>query len=290
MALTDDELKLNGGVAVITGAGGGIGSGLARRAGQLGMTVIVADIAIDKAEEVASDIRNTGGRAEAVAVDVSRSEELDRLADYVFNHYGKVRLLVNNAGIETLGFCWEIPAARWESTLNINIHGVVHGVRAFTPRMLAMNEECWIANLSSCGAFGMMPTQAAYIMTKHAVQSFTEGLFLDMKLKGAPVHICSVIPGLMRTGIFDAASQMPHERVDGNNMGAYQKAMSDMARDHGMDVTQGSEIIMRKIAAGEFWISTHPETTRDIISNRIEFMKNEKDPEIMVGAKHLLDF
>ncbi|KAH7169888.1 short-chain dehydrogenase/reductase SDR [Dactylonectria macrodidyma] len=290
MAFSKDELKLNGGIAVITGAGGGIGSGLARRAGQLGMTVIVADIAIDKAEEVTSDIRSTGGKAEAIAVDVSRPEELDRLADYTFTNYGTVRLLVNNAGIETLGFCWEIPAARWESTLNINIHGVVHGVRAFAPRMLAAKEECWIANLSSAGAFGMIPTQAAYIMTKHAVQSFSEGLFLDMKLIGAPIHVCSVIPGLMRTGIFRNGSGAPDADPDRSQLRAYQKAMSEMARDYGMDIKQGSEIIMRKVAAGEFWVTTHPETTARIVAGRIEFLTKESNPEIMPGSKHLLDF
>ncbi|KAF7554069.1 hypothetical protein G7Z17_g3172 [Cylindrodendrum hubeiense] len=290
MSLSEDELKMGGGVAVITGAGGGIGSGLARRASELGMTVIIADISIENAEKVASGIRKTGGKAEAIAVDVSRPEELDHLAEHVFGNYGGVRLLVNNAGIETLGFCWEISAARWESTLNINIHGVVHGVRAFAPRMLAMKEECWIANLSSAGAFGIMPTQSAYIMTKHAVQSFSEGLFLDMKLIGAPIHVCSVIPGLMRTGIFDTVSDPPSTDVDSSQLRSYQQAMSEMARDYGMDIKQGSEIIMKKIAAGEFWISTHPETTAKIITSRIEFLKKQNDPSIIPGSKHLLDY
>ncbi|KAH6871817.1 short-chain dehydrogenase/reductase SDR [Thelonectria olida] len=290
MSFSEDELKLSGGVAVITGAGGGIGSGLARRAGQLGMTVIVADISIEKAEKVASNILNSDGKAEAIVVDVSQPKELDRLADYVFGKYGSVRLLVNNAGIETLGFCWEVSTAQWESTLNVNIHGVIHGVRAFVPRMLAMKEECWIANLSSSGAFAVMPTQGAYIMTKHAVQSFTEGLFLDLKLIGAPIHVSSVIPGLMRTGIFDATSDPPPTDVGGCQLRAYQQAMAEMARDCGMDVKQGSEIILKNVAAGEFWVSTHPETTAKIVGSRIEFLKDQKNPEIMPGSKHLLDY
>ncbi|KPM45612.1 hypothetical protein AK830_g936 [Neonectria ditissima] len=193
-------------------------------------------------------------------------------------------------GIETLGLCWEVSKARWESTLNINIHGVVHGVRAFVPRMLATKEECWIANLSSSGAFGMMPTQAAYIMTKHAVQSFTEGLFLDLKLIGAPIHVSSVVPGLMRTGIFDAASDPLAADVSGRQLSAYRQAMAEMARDHGMDIKQGSEIILKKVAAGEFWVTTHPETTERIIASRIGFLKDEKNPEIMPGSKHLFQY
>jgi NAD(P)-dependent dehydrogenase (short-subunit alcohol dehydrogenase family) len=289
MEPTKDELKLAGGVAVITGAGSGIGSGLARRAAQLGMTVIVADIAVDRARTVVREIIDAGGQAEAVAVDVSRPDELDRLAEAVYERHGHVRLLVNNAGIETLGLCWEVPAARWDATLNINIHGVVHGVRAFAPKMLAAGQECWIANLSSAGAFGMMPTQAAYIMTKHAVQSFTEGLFLDMKTIKAPVHVCSVIPGLVRTDIFDAT---PKPSGGGQNGGIaeFRKVMSDMARDHGMDTDQASRIIMTQIAAGKFWISTHPETTDGIIAHRIEFLRQQLDPDVMPESKHLVDF
>ncbi|KAK1765313.1 hypothetical protein QBC33DRAFT_621502 [Phialemonium atrogriseum] len=286
---TKDELKLSGGVAVITGAGGGIGSGLARRAAQLGMTVVIADIAIDRAETVAREIIDAGGQAEAVVVDVSRPDELDRLAEMVHERHGHVRLLVNNAGIETLGLCWEVPAARWEATLNINIHGIVHGVRAFAPRMLATGQECWIANLSSAGAFGMMPTQAAYIMTKHAVQSFTEGLFLDMKTIKAPVHVCSVIPGLVRTDIFDATPR-PSGGGQNGRMAEFRKIMSDMARDHGMDVEQASRIIMAQIAAGKFWVSTHPETTDEIIAHRIEFLRQQVDPDVMPGSRHLVDF
>src|SRR5690606_29713752 len=97
-----------------------------------------------------------------------------------------------------------IPAARWEATLDINIHGIVHGVRAFVPKMLATGEEAWIANLASIGAFGMMPGQTAYIMSKHAIQSFSECLFLELQHAGAPIHVASVIPGMLKTSIFDA--------------------------------------------------------------------------------------
>src|SRR5690606_34817941 len=183
--MTVDQQKFAGGVAVITGAGAGLGSGLARRAGALGMTVVVTDIDGGRAEKVAREIIEAGGKAEALVIDVSRPEELDRLAETMFERHGGVRLLINNAGIETLGYTWEIPAARWEATLDINIHGVIHGVRAFVPKMLAKGEEAWIANLASVGSFGMMPTQTAYILTKHAVQSFSECLYLEMEVAEA---------------------------------------------------------------------------------------------------------
>ena len=151
-----EEEVFGGGVAVITGAGAGIGSGLARRAAEIGMTVVVTDVSAARADAVAGEIRAKGGKAESLAVDVSKPAELDRLAETVFERHGAVRLLVNNAGIETIGLSWEIPVERWEATLDINIHGVVHGVRAFVPRMIAAGQEAWIetsprsAPLGSC--------------------------------------------------------------------------------------------------------------------------------------------
>jgi NADP-dependent 3-hydroxy acid dehydrogenase YdfG len=140
--------KLKGGVAVITGAGSGIGEGLARHAAEIGMTVVLADIAKDRIDKVAADIVAEKGKALAVPTDVSKPEALEALADAAYNAFGEVRLLINNAGIETLGYTWEIPAATWDKTLGININGVVHGVRAFVPRMIAAGKPAFIANTS----------------------------------------------------------------------------------------------------------------------------------------------
>lgn len=274
----------SGGVAVITGAGAGIGSGLARRAGELGMTVVVTDVRGERAEAVADEIRARGGAAEALAVDVSRPAELDRLARQVFERHGEVRLLVNNAGIETLGLTWEIPAERWEATLNTNIHGVVHGVRAFVPHMLKAGKEAWIANLASIGAFGTMPTQTAYIMTKHAVQAFSECLYLEMEAAGAPIHVSSVIPGMLKTSIFDA------EAGGGEPAGARQhrKIMHDLMAAHGLDLAEGCRRIMAKIAAGEFWADTQPEMTEQSVAGRIEFLRSRRAPVLAAQARELL--
>lgn len=283
--MTEDEKKLAGGVAVITGAGAGIGSGLARRAGELGMTVVVTDINGAAAEKVASEIRDAGGKAEAMVVDVSKPAELDRLAEAVFAKYGRVRLLINNAGIETLGYAWEIPVERWEATLNINLHGVVHGVRAFVPKMLATGEECWIANLASIGAFGMMPTQSAYTITKHAVQSFSECLYLEMELKKAPIHVSSVIPGMLKTSIFNA------EAGSGEPQGAekLRKIMHDMMAAYGMDLAEGCRKIMEQIAADKFWVSTQPEMTETMLAGRTAFFKEQSYPELGEMAKGLVE-
>lgn len=272
MALDKDVFA--GGVAVVTGAGSGIGAGLARRAAALGMSVVVTDINEAAAAETVAAIIAAGGRAEAEKVDVSVPEELDRLAELVFARHGEVRLLINNAGIETVGYTWEVPTARWEAALNINLHGVIHGVRAFVPRIIASGKEAWIGNLSSVGAFGQMPAQTAYIVTKHAVQAFSECLYLEMELKKLPIHVCSIIPGMMRTNIFNA------EGGEGEpaNASGHRRAMFEMMRDYGMDLDEGCRLFLEQMAEKKFWVHSQPEMSEQALSGRIRFMQDQTPP------------
>lgn len=280
-----EQAVFAGGVAVITGAGAGIGMGIAQRCGAIGMTVVVTDIDPARAEAVSDAINRAGGRAEAREVDVSRPEQLDALARDVFSRHGAVRLLVNNAGIETLGVTWEIPAERWEKTLDINIHGAVHGARAFIPHMLASGQEAWIANLSSVGAFGVMPTQTAYIMSKHAVQSFSECLYLELQLAKAPIHVSAVIPGMLKTRIFDA------DAGSGEPAGAarHRAAMAHMMASYGMDLDEGCAKIVSKIAAGEFWVDTQEQMTDEIVAARINFLGSRAAPVLGDEQRRILE-
>jgi NAD(P)-dependent dehydrogenase (short-subunit alcohol dehydrogenase family) len=282
--MTEEEKVFSGGVAVITGAGAGIGMGLARRCGQIGMTVVVTDIEETKAQAVAAEIVAAGGRAEARRVDVSKPEALDALAQDVFDKFGAVRLLVNNAGIETIGYAWEIPVARWETTLNVNIHGVVHGVRAFVPHMLRAGEEAWIGNLASIGSFGQMPTQTAYIMSKHAIQSFSECLYLEMELAKAPINVCSIVPGMLKTSIFDAAAGV------GEPAGAatHRAIMADMMANYGMELDEGCRAFVAGMAARKFWISSQPEMTEQSLEGRIAFFRNQETPKLNDQTRQLL--
>ena len=131
--MTDHLATLDGGVAVITGAGSGIGEGLARYAAELGMKVVLADIDQQRIERIAAEIEVAGGTALAVPTDVSQSEALENLADRAYAAFGDVQLLINNAALEVLGFTWEIPADTWNKTLGINIREArlycQHGLR-----------------------------------------------------------------------------------------------------------------------------------------------------------------
>ncbi|MCP1471764.1 NAD(P)-dependent dehydrogenase (short-subunit alcohol dehydrogenase family) [Sphingobium sp. OAS761] len=282
--MTEEEKIFSGGVAVITGAGAGIGMGLARRCGEIGMTVVVTDIDKAKADKVAAEIVAKGGKAESIHVDVSKPEALDALAQDVFDRHGEVRLLINNAGIETIGYVWEIPVDRWEKTLNVNIHGVVHGVRAFVPHMLRVGKEAWIANLASIGSFGIMPTQTAYMISKHAIQSFSECLYLEMQVKKAPINVCSIIPGMLKTSIFDA----DQGEGEPDSSAQHRATMAHMMASYGMDLDEGCRRFVEGLAARKFWISSQPDMTDQSVAGRIAFFQSQEAPVLHDAAKSLL--
>ncbi len=272
-----------GGVAVITGSGSGIGEGTARYAASLGMKVVVSDIAEDRIARVAADINKDGGKAIAVPCDVRDAKALDRLADAAENAFGDVTFLMNNAGIETLGFVWELSAEAWDRILGININGVAHGVRAFAPRMIASGKPGYIANVSSVGGVGMMPTQTAYVMSKHAVLSFSECLSLEMQAKGAPIHVAAILPGPVKTRVF-IDSQVGGDRdfVEG------QRAFMENMIATGLTGLQAGEIILNGLAAKDFWITTHPEMLAHLVKERAAYLTAMKGPVLPEGMKKAL--
>jgi NAD(P)-dependent dehydrogenase (short-subunit alcohol dehydrogenase family) len=270
-----------GGVAVITGAGSGIGAGLAHTAAAAGATVVLADVAQDRAEAVAGEIRAAGGEAHALHVDTGDAASIERLADSVHARFGSVRLLVNNAGVETIGLAWELSAAAWERIVRINVLGPIHGVRAFVPRMIAAGERAFVANLASVGAFGMMPLQNPYVMSKHAVLSFTEGLRMEMELVGAPISVSVVTPGPVATRIFRDAD------VAGEGGAGHQHAMQQMV-GAGISGLEAGHRILAGVAAGEFWVSTHPEMTAAMAKQRADHLATLSTPHLSPEARALL--
>lgn len=270
-----------GGTAVITGAGSGIGAGLAHTAASVGATVVLADLALDRAEGVASEIRASGGSAHALAVDTADPRSIEALAREVHERFGDVRLLVNNAGIETIGLAWELSAAAWERIVRINVLGPIHGVRAFAPRMIAAGQHAFIANVASVGAFGMMPLQNPYVMSKHAVLSFTEGLRMEMEWVGAMVSVSVVTPGPVATRIFRDAD------VAGAGAVQHQQVMEGMVGE-GISGLEAGRRILAGVAAGDFWVSTHPEMTAAMAKQRADHLATLGTPRLTPGMRALL--
>jgi NAD(P)-dependent dehydrogenase (short-subunit alcohol dehydrogenase family) len=268
------------GVAVITGAGSGIGEALARTVAASGMTVVLADIDAGRIDRVSAEINGAGGLALAIPTDVADPAALDRLAARTHEAFGDVRLLVNNAGVETVGLIWDIPAELWERTFKINVLGVVNGVRAFAPRMLECGRPAHIANVASVGGLSIFPVETAYISSKHAVLSFTEGLYLEMLMQQKPIHVSAVMPGPVATGIFDGA------RGAGSAQDHHRSAMKDMLAE-GMQPMEAARIILAGIAQGDFWVSTHPDLTLRTARMRADYLSTLALPDLPDTARKI---
>ena len=196
---------LQGRIAVVTGAASGIGLALAQRFAHAGMTLVLADIEADALARAQAQLQSAGATVMAVPVDVVDPGAVEALAETAYHHFGAVHVLCNNAGVllPTLRLpTWETSLADWQWIMSVNLMGVVHGLRAFVPRMLAGGEEGHIVNTASVA--GLLTGPGAYFASKHAVACLTEALYKDLKAMNARLSASVLCPGLIRTAIFDA--------------------------------------------------------------------------------------
>lgn len=267
-----------GGVAVITGAGAGIGAGLARHAADLGMTVVLADIDADAVAALRDELVATGANAADAVCDVRDPEAVTALAERVYRDVGPVRLLVNNAGVEQFGYLWDTPVENWNRLVDINISGVFHGVRAFLPPMIERGEPAWVWNLSSIGGVAVVPLQAPYIMSKHAVLALTECLRLEVELGGHDhIQIQAVLPGAVVSNIFESAGGV----ADGD-VGAAESqraAMLDIKAD-AMDPLAAAEAVFDQAAEGRFYLLTQPDYVGSAMTERANVLASQQAPRL----------
>jgi NAD(P)-dependent dehydrogenase (short-subunit alcohol dehydrogenase family) len=201
--------ELEGKVAVVTGAGSGIGLALARCLAREGMRVALADVDDHALEQAAASLREAGAGADAVLTqrcDVRREREVDDLADHVFETWGAVDVLCNNAGVFVGGFLWERTSADHEFVLGVNVWGILNGIRAFVPRTLEGGAEGHIVNTCSVAGLLAHPVCGPYGMSKFAAFAATEALALDLALIGSKIKVTALCPGMVRTNL-GASSQ-----------------------------------------------------------------------------------
>lgn len=277
----------SGGVAVITGAGSGIGAGLARHAHRLGMTVVLADIDADRIAALRDELRAAGGTAVDIVCDVRDPEAVQGLADRVYRDYGAVRLLVNNAGIEQFGYLWDTPVVNWQRIIDVNVSGVFYGVRAFLPKMIASDEQAWVWNLSSVGGVVTMPLQTPYIVSKHAVLAMTECLCAEVQLAGHDnhVHVQAVLPGPVVSNIFESAGGVdPADATAAAAAESHRSAMLDI-KAMAMDPSTAAETLFDQAAAGRFYLLTHPEYIGAAMAERAEVLASQRPPALRTARR-----
>jgi len=203
--------QLKGRVAVVTGAASGIGLALAHALAAQGMHLVLADIEEQALARAVEQLRATGANASGVRTDVSVAAELESLAEQAYALHGAVHLLCNNAGVFAGGLSWEASEADYRWVLGVNLWGVINGVRAFVPRMIAGGEEGHVLNVASMAGLTAMPFAGVYHTSKHAVVGFSECLYHDLSLNAAQIGVSMVCPEMIRTGIGLSARNRPPE-------------------------------------------------------------------------------
>jgi NADP-dependent 3-hydroxy acid dehydrogenase YdfG len=251
----------SGGVAVITGAGAGIGAGLARHASRLGMTVVLADVDAAAIAALRDELCAAGAAAVNIVCDVRDPDALQELADRAYRDVGPVRLLVNNAGVEQFGYLWDTPIANWQRVVDINISGVFYGVRAFLPKMMATDEQAWVWNLSSVGGVVAIPLQAPYITSKHAVLALTECL-----------------PGAVVSNIFESAGGVDSNAGDVAAAEAQRSAMLQI-KAAAMDPLAAAEAVFEQAAEGRFYLLTQ-QSVESAMKERANALAAQRAPTV----------
>mgnify|MGYP001817007182 CR=1 FL=1 len=268
-----------GQVAVITGAGSpaGIGAGLVRHAVSLGMQVIAVDIDEAGLQELAT---SNGSRVTARNTDVTSGAAMEALAADVYAEHGAVNLLFNNAGVLVDGKSWERTEQDWRWNFDVNVIGVINGIRAFVPRMLAQGSPGRVINTASIGGLvGGGTFMGPYQGSKHAVTAITETLYQELQLESAPITASCLCPGDVATGIW--ASDRLRPEAEHNALGSdEERQFRDQVAGGvaaGLSADEFAPLVFKGIEADQFWILPQPQF-KPLLKLRVDAILNETMP------------
>ena len=292
-----------GKTAVLTGAGSGFGLECARIGAQLGMNLVLVDVQPDALDQAAAELIAAGAQVLAKRVDVSSAEQMEALATDVVQRFGAPHFVFNNAGVGSGGLVWENSVKDWEWVLGVNLWGVIHGVRLFTPLMLAAAKadpsfQGHIVNTASMAGLLTPPNMGIYNVSKHAVVSLTETLYQDLKLVSDQIGARVLCPYFVPTGISQSHRNKPAELADekATQSQLIGQAMSDKAVSSGkVTAAEVAQKVFDAIAADQFYIYSHPKALGNAQSrfDAIVAGTNPPDPfaerpEIGVGLRQAL--
>ena len=250
-----------GKVAVITGGASGLGLAIAHRAANEGMKVVLADIEQAALDRAVDEMQRAGAEVIGVRTDVSRAADVDALAKKTISTHGKVHLVCNNAGVGGIRLkTWEASLADWQWVLGVNVWGVIHGVRTFTPIMLAQDEPCHMVNTASVAGLLSPSGMSVYNVSKHAVVTLSETMFQDLALMQAKLKVSVLCPAFVATGIWNSARNRPADlsvgidKAEEERRAREVKAVLDKGRLSAADV---ADQVFAAIVEEKFYILTH---------------------------------
>ena len=276
-----------GKTAVLTGAGSGFGLECARIGARLGMNLVLVDVQQDALDRAAEEMQALGVQVLARRVDVSSAEAMQDLAREVQSRFGAPHLVFNNAGVGSGGLIWENSLAEWQWVMGVNVWGVVHGVREFTPMMLAAarQDPNWrghVVNTASMAGLLTPPNMGIYNVSKHAVVALTETLYQDLCLVTDQVRASVLCPYFVPTGISQSQRNKPahmaSETPTQSQMIA--QAMSDKAVGSGrVSAAEVAQKVFDAVRTGEFYIYSHPQALGNVEQRMQAIVKGEAPPD-----------
>ena len=282
-----------GGVAVITGAASGFGLEASRIAAQRGMRVVMADVQTDALQAAVEQIRSLGAQVLPFRLDVSKAAEVEAMGSATLQHFGAPNFVFNNAGVAAGGLIWEHTARDWDWVIGVNLMGVAHGVRVFTPMMLAAAaaDPGWhghIVNTASMAGLLNAPNMGAYNVSKHAVVSISETLHQDLALVTSQVHAHVLCPYFVPTGIHQSERNRPAGLAAGAAPTRSQliaQAMSEQAVTKGrVTAAQVAQWVFDALDEQRFYIYSHPKSLASV-QTRLEDIMTPRNPSDPFAAR-----
>lgn len=278
-----DDFK--GKTAVLTGAGSGFGLECARMAARLGMNLVLVDVQQNALDAAAAEAQAAGSQVLARKVDVSNAAQMEQLAQDVQQRFGAPHLVFNNAGVGAGGLVWENSVKDWEWVLGVNLMGVVHGVRLFTPMMLAaaQADPAWrghIVNTASMAGLLAPPNMGIYNVSKHAVVSLSETLYQDLALVTSQVGASVLCPYFVATGINNSHRNRPGELAASKPTPSQLigQAMIGKAVSAGkVTAAEVAQKVFDAVAANQFYIYSHPQALGSV-QTRMEDVVQGRNP------------
>ena len=271
--------------AVLTGAGSGFGLECARIGAKLGMNLVLLDVQQDALDAAALEMKATGADVLAVKIDVANAAQMEAMAAQVFERFGAPHLVFNNAGVGSGGLIWENSVKDWEWVLGVNVMGVAHGVRLFTPMMLAAAkaDAAWqghIVNTASMAGLLNAPNMGVYNVSKHAVVSLSETLYQDLSLVTDQISASVLCPFFVATGISHSHRNRPAE-LRGSKPTQSQlvgQAMSNKAVSSGkVSAADVAQMVFDAVATNQFYIYSHPKAIKSV-QTRLEDIVQTRNP------------
>jgi NAD(P)-dependent dehydrogenase (short-subunit alcohol dehydrogenase family) len=246
--------ELRGKVAVVTGAASGLGRAMALAFAAEGMRLALADVNKPGLEETRNRV---GPHGMAERLDVSNGADVEAFAKRCMDEFGAVHVVCNNAGVAISGAVWENSEDEWRWLVGVNLWGVIHGVRAFVPRMLAGGDEGHIVNTASMAGLTTAPFMAVYDVTKHGVVALSEAMYKEFEATGALLGVSVVCPGLIDTNIMRSSRNRPAELAEEGKAGPAAQAFAQALADRlagGYPPSEVADHVVRGIRQRRFYI------------------------------------